>query len=277
MPSKFNSFRAKMETNENCRLKYEAAFILEGTSATKIYHVRLNEDRAAALTLTDKEGPDTSIVFTYKRAEQEQELLKGDYFRWNEQTWFVYEDVTLVREAVYKKQRAYQCNVYFTLEDETIFGYYVSSLAKYVDTTLQNKINITDNDKPILIMPRHDAIKVGTHMIIGQKPYKVIDIDSITNDGIIYLSLDRDFTSKSADIVVEEIQPEEAVEQGILVAGAEITVLTQNGVFKTSRQVDVVRHGHDSVTFVVPYGVEELTVVTRNEETELETIYKVVL
>ena len=126
-------------------------------------------------------------------------------------------------------------------------------------------------------MPRHDAIKVGTHMIIGQKPYKVIDIDSITNDGIIYLSLDRDFTSKSADIVVEEIQPEEAVEQGILVAGAEITVLTQNGVFKTSRQVDVVRHGHDSVTFVVPYGVEELTVVTRNEETELETIYKVVL
>lgn len=276
MPSKFNSFRAKMETSEGCRLKYETAFIMEGTSATQIYHIRLGEEKAAALTISDKEGPDTSIVFTYKKADPEQELRKGDYFRWNGQTWFVYEDVALVREAAYIKQRAYQCNVYFTLGEDTVFGYYVSSLAKYVDTTLQSKINITDNDKPILILPQRDDIKVGIKIMVSNKPYKIIDIDRITNEGVMYLSLDRDFADKSPDIVVEEVITK--VEEGVLAAGDTVTLATQSGVFKCSRQVEILEHVYDHVTFVVPFGVDTLTIIVADEDgSELETKYKVVL
>ena len=183
-------------------------------------------------------------------------MQKGDYFTWNGQTWFVYEDVTLVREAAYIKQRAYQCNVYFTLDEEVVFGYYVASLAKYVDTTLQNKINIADNDKPVLILPQQADIKIGTKILIGRKPYKVNDIDAITNEGIMYISLDRDFVDKSADIVIEEINPETAIAENILVSGTQVTLSTYNGVFKTSRQIEVVEHTADYVTFEVPFGID---------------------
>jgi hypothetical protein len=78
--SSFDLYRKKMQNNANCRLKFESRFILTGSSATTIHHVRLNEDREAALIISEKEGPDVTTVFTYLYDNKEQELLKRDYY-----------------------------------------------------------------------------------------------------------------------------------------------------------------------------------------------------
>ena len=78
--SNFDLFRTKMGYSENCRLTYESSFITEGTSAVIIHVLRLNDDKQAALIMTDKEGPDTTYVFTYKGTLPHNELLKSDYF-----------------------------------------------------------------------------------------------------------------------------------------------------------------------------------------------------
>ena len=272
--STFKLFRTKEQNNDNCRNKLESSFILEGTSAVVIRLLRLNVNRQAALIITDKEGPDTNIVFTYKEQVKEHELLKGDYYTWKNNTYLVYEDIELVREVAYKKQKSYQCNVSFEHDGTTWHGYYVSSLAKYVDTTLQGNLNITDNDKPILILPQVKWMDVGTKIVINGKPYKIIDFDAITNSGIVYCSLDRDFISKQEDVIEEQIEQNAAT----LVAGIESSVETSFGYFKTSTDVDIISKTYTLVKFIVPHGIDEIEITTKdNYKNDIVTKYKVVI
>lgn len=250
--SKYNAFRRKLDISENCIANYESSFITDGTSAVKIYSLRLNSYKQAAIIITDKEGPDTSFVYTFKERVKEQELLKGDYYTWNNNTYFVYEDVPIVLEGKYKKQRSYQCNVIVNNDDNYCGGYFVSSLAKYMDTTLQSNLNIADNDKPILILPNCDWVKNGTQVVIQNKPYKIIAVDNITNNGIAYCSLDRDFLDKFDDAVPEL--------ENALIAGIEQELSVENGAFETNYKVEIVSKTIDSVKFIIPYGLNEITI-----------------
>jgi hypothetical protein len=271
--STFDLFRKKQQNGEDCRNKFESSFILEGTSAVIIHSLRLNVNKHAALIITDKEGPDTSLVFTYKEQVKDNELLKGDYYTWKNNTYLVYEDIDLVREVDYKKQRCYQCNAFFIYNDEEYYGYYISSLAKYVDTTLQDDLIITDNDKPILVLPRLDWIAVGVKIVIGGKPYKIIDFDAITNNGIVYCSLDRDFIDKHEDVVVIEDD-----ESDTLTAGIESVVNTYYGYFQSDVQVEILSKTYTQVKFIVPYGVNEINITTKDElKNDIVKNYKVVI
>lgn len=271
--STFDLFRKKQQNNEECRNKFESSFILEGTSAVVIHSLRLNVNKQAALIITDKEGPDTSLVFTYKEQVKDNELLKGDYYTWKNNTYLVYEDIDIVREVAYKKQKSYQCNVSFEVDGNIWHGYYVSSLARYVDTTLQGNLNITDNDKPILILPQVDWMAVGTRIVISGKPYKIIDFDAITNSGIVYCSLDRDFVSKYENV---EIQNESTA--AVLTAGVESTIDTNFGYFQSSVEVEIVSKTYDKVKFIVPYGINTITITTKDElKNDITVEYKVVI
>jgi hypothetical protein len=261
--SKFNSFRRKLQINDNCIAGYESAFIVEGTSAVVIHNKRLDASQKAAIIITDKEGPDTSLVYTYKERAIELELLKGDYYIWNKQTYFVYEDVQLVMDVNYKKQKSYQCNVCVQYNDSVFGGYFVSSLAKYIDTTLQSNLNITNNEKPVLVLPDCDWVKTGAKIIVKNRPYKIIDIDNCTNDGIAYCSLELDFIDKHSDGAVP-------VYEDALIAGVEQTIPITNGEFYANHKVEIVRKSKDSITIIVPYGVDELTV-------NADKTYKVVI
>lgn len=78
--SKYDLYRKRMRNEECCRLKYEASFITEGTSATTILHVRLDVKKQAGLVINSSEGPDSATVYTYKDDVKSNELLKADYF-----------------------------------------------------------------------------------------------------------------------------------------------------------------------------------------------------
>lgn len=270
---KFDLFRSKHKISEDCAAKFESKFIIEGTSATVIHTLKDEQDRKAALIITDKEGPDTSLVFTYKNEKQPQtELLKGDYFTWKNNTYMVYEDVEIVRDVLYKKQKVYQCNVSFKVNDQSYFGYYVSSLTKYVDTALKGNLIITDNEKPILVIPTFDWVQTGSKIVINGKPFKIIDFDMITNNGICYCSLDVDFISKQEDIV------EQKEEENTLKAGIEQTLPINYGFVSFEPTVKVIRKSSKEVTFTVPYGVTELVITTKNmDKIDIKQSYKVVL
>ena len=78
--SSFNLYRKKMEASTQCAARYESLFITEGSASTIIHAERTNVDKQAALTINEKEGPDTVIIFTQKEDNTHHELLKTDYF-----------------------------------------------------------------------------------------------------------------------------------------------------------------------------------------------------
>ena len=264
-----------MRLDDCCRLKYESSFITNSTGSTTIYHVRTQTDRSAALVINDKEGPDSQIVFTDDLDDKDLNLKKGDYFIWKDKHYFVYEDYDVVREVNYIKQKAYECNVDFEVDGETYYGYYVSSLRSYVDTSLQKNLNICEDEKPIMVVPYFEGLEVGMKLILAGKPYKVLDFDLITNDGIAYLSLERNFMDKSDDII--ERVDETDVAAKVLKPGEVVSLPIQYGYFKCDAVEEVVSRTAKEVQFKVPFGVQTLTVVTKDvNKFDVETIYKVV-
>ena len=266
--SNFALFRKKMDNEARCRLKFEQRFITEGASAIIIHIIRLNEDRSASMVISEAEGPDSAIVFTPKQSTKVNDLLKTDYFTWEDKMFFVYEDVLVPREVSYIKQKAYQCNVKVLCEGEEFGGYFISSLRTYVDTELQKNINVTDTEEPVLVMPINERIKVGAKLSIGDKPWKVIDIDHITNSGILYISLARDFYTKSENIITN-------YDPYVLKAGIEHSFNTSEGYFSTSTPLYIKSRTENQIIAEIPFGITEVSISTKISG-EVQTIqYKV--
>ena len=258
--SNYQLFRSRMNKEVECVRKMEARFITDSAASIVITIQRLGRDQNATMVFTDAEGPDTAIVFTPKQANTVDNLLKTDYFTWNDKMFFVYEDVLVPREVNYIKQRAYQCNVQVLVDGQNIgcAGYFMSSLRSYVDTEFQQKINITDKEKPILIIPRQEWVKYGTKLIIGDKPWKIIDYDAITNPGIVYISLERSFISKGSDII-------RYAETHELVAGETYTFQTVQGFFNSSSPLIIKSRKANEVICEVPHGLTEVEISVDSE------------
>lgn len=270
----FNLFRTKMDNEARCRQKFETRFITEGAAPIKIHILRLDVDRDATMVFNDAEGPDAAIVFTPKQCDRLDNLLKQDYYTWDNKMYFVFEDIVIAREVNYIKQRAYQCNAKVTVlksqddyyYEQTFGGYFISSLRSYVDTELQQKINVSDKERPILIMPMQEWIAVGTKVEIGGKPWKIIDYDSITNPKIAYISLERDFFKKGNDMVEDPKCNE-------LQAGFDYTFNTQDGYFNSSSPLNIKSRNEHEIVFSIPYGTESIEISTRKNGKEYKRSY----
>lgn len=267
----FNTYRTKINNNKKCELKYEADFIKNSSASTIIHVLRTDIDKNAALTINDKEGPDNAIVFTFIEEDNDLNLLKGDYFTWKDKTFFIYEDEYLVHESYYQKQKAYECNIKFTYDDLEYDGYFIESLSKILNTSLVEDIIIEDNEKPLLIIPYFDWIKTGIKINIKNYIWKIIDFDILTNEKIAYIYLDRDFNTKFEDI--KEEKPQNSIQ-----AESDFEVNTFNSYFTSSSPVKIVFRNNEKIIFKVPFGIDEITITTKNEHNEniIET-YKVVI
>ena len=93
----------------------------------------------------------------------------------------------------------------------------------------------------------------------------------ITNNGICYCSLDVDFISKQQDVYIQE-------EDNTLKAGIEQTLPINYGFVSFEPSVEVIRKSSKEIVFIVPYGINELTVTTKNmDKIDIKQSYKVVL
>lgn len=270
--SNYKLFRTRMNNEAECMRKFETSFITNGAAPMVIHIMRLDEDRDATMVFTDTEGPDTAIVFTPKQTNAISNLLKTDYYIWEDKMFFVYEDVIIPREVNYIKQKVYQCNakVFVDGEDKECGGYFISSLRSYVDTEFQQKINVSDKEKPILILPRQEWVKYGAKVVIGDKPWKIVDYDAITNPGIAYISLERSFISKSFDIVEYNNCNE-------LKAGIEYSFSTLQGFFNSSSPLVIKSRKAKEVVFEVPYGLKEVEISVQQEDGIVTKKFKVVV
>lgn len=118
-------------------------------------------------------------------------------------------------------------------------------------------------------------MEIGLKLIISGKPYKIIDFDIITNDKIAYLSLDRDFISKQEDV---EPVDEQYSTGDVFKAGVEHEMQIQWGYFKTDVSVEIVKKTATLVKFVVPFGIEQITITTKDtNKADVVQTYKVVI
>lgn len=74
--------------------------------------------------------------------------------------------------------------------------------------------------------------------------------------------MDLDFIDKQAH--EPEPSPEPPVPQDTLTAGSEIKMDINFGYFKTVPNVEVVSKSANNVTFIIPFGINTLTITTKD-------------
>lgn len=283
----FKSVQNKRKTYYDNR---SAAFILEGKLSQDIIHKRLNKTIKSALVFDSKEGPDEVIVYSLLS----DDLLKADYFVFDNVNYLVYENIKLTDKDVnYKKQKAVECNVSFTHNNVNYIAYFTTRVRNTTDVpVLSGKEVLQPNEKPLIILPTSNALDIGENVVIGGKPWKINGYDNITNQSITYLYLERGYEPTVGAIPEKEesitiIENEALVDQGAAQVGPESTIslrpmveytfTTEGAYFSSTPRVEVISRSLSQVKFKVPYGIEEVTISTKSSGLIEETTYKVVL
>lgn len=263
MTSPYKKFREVQAIKTSCYDERSAAFITEGLVSQGITHVRLNETIKAAIVVDMKEGADQTIVYTFN----EDNLLKGDYFIYDDVYYVVYEEVKLTDSTlIWKKQLALECNVIVTVGSVNYRGYFLSSLRQKSFNTLENNLALLADQKSLIIMPTNSIFKIDLEIQIGSKGWKIIDYDNISNDSISYLYLER--TSLSTE-TLETYTPEDA---DILHPMVEYTFDTLEAYFVTSVEVNIISRSLTSIVFTIPFGVTSIDITTKSLVEEVITI-----
>ncbi len=286
----YDVFRTVAQKRATCFDTRSAAFITQGKLSKDIYHKRKNKQIKAGLVYRYQEGPDEAIVYTFKK----DDLRKGDYFVYDHTDYLVYEDQKLVDENVdHKKHRAVECNVSFSFQGDIYKGYFVSTLRRKSDPDLEGKQLLMPDEMPLLILPKNSALTINSVFFIDDKPWHVVEYDSITNKGITYYYLERDFKRNSEefesqvfDFIPDEenftqepeptITPEET-EEVALRPLTDYYFTTEEGIFSATPKVDVISREKTKVHFQIPLGISEVSISTRLNGVPVEKIYKVVL
>jgi hypothetical protein len=272
MSNIYDVFRGVQAQKTSCFDERSAAFITEGVLSTDITHVRRNTTIKAAVTFNDKEGPDESIVFTLKTTPSSNELLKGDYYIYNTAYYLVFEDVRVTDGGItWKKQKSVECNVSFYVSNTLVRGYFISMLRSEEDTILKASAAVISQENPLVIVPSNAMFAVGTRITINSKPFKIVEYDAITNLGITYLFLERDYITQSTTPTpipdpVSTLRPM-----------IEYTFNTLDAYFAATPKVDVLERKSTSIKFVIPYNIASVAISIKTVDGIVTTPYTVIL
>lgn len=303
----FRSVQKKRTTNYDER---SAAFILEGKMAKTIYHKRRKQSIKASLVFRHQEGPDEVLVYSLKK----DKLQKSDYFVYDETNYLVYEENILTDDEIsYKKQKAVECNVAFHYKGHIYKGYFTSSVRRKDDNDFEGRQLLMPDEYPLLILPTNDSITINSFFDIEGKPWKVIEFDYITNKGISYYYLERDFNriipeeevevepfnfvneieplTQEGDEPVQTfmmfIEPSAAQSDDIIEEEQELELAlrsmveyifnTENAYFSTTPRVEVVSRTKEQVVFKIPFGIAQVAISTKTNGEIVEKVYKVSL
>jgi len=290
----FRDVQEKRSTTYNQR---SAALIIDGKMSKQIYHKRIDKTIPAALLFSQDEGPDEIWVFSFIK----DHLQKGDYFTYEDNNFLIIEENKLFDPDInHKKQKAVECNVSFTINNQIFNGYFQGGMRRIQKKDFENDVLLQPQENPLLILPSSAPLEINSEFMIEGKPWRVIEYDKISNKGLGYFYLERgiNYTTEEvsqvqmtlnilpeSDPVVQEPEPmlrsfaapEEPINENALYSMVEYKFSTENAYFVTTPKVDIISRKKTEVTFKVPFGIEQVSISTRSNGVNVEKFYKVVV
>ena len=279
----YDIFRTVSKKRTACFDTRSAAFITQGKLSKDIYHKRKQKTIKAGLVYQYKEGPDEAIVYTFKK----DDLRKGDYFIYDHVNYLVYEDQKLTDENNnHKKHRALECNVSFKIDEDSYKAYFLSSLRRKQMPDFEGKELLMPDEMPLLVLPTNSKITINTRFKINSKYWEVKEFDDISNPGITYYYIERYVQEISKeeeilpvfDFVIEETNVNQSEVSSVdLRPMVEYIFVTEDFVFASNPKVDIILREETRIGFKVPFGIEQVTIETKEDGNIVEKVYSVVL
>lgn len=289
MANKFSNFRARTLAEKNTDNNLNAEFIETHASSTVITHNRISEDIKAVLTRDHKEGVDEVILFTKYAAETEDNLVVGDYIIHDSQTYLIFMEFKLPAKfiGIFKKYRIIECNFQLKVDNIAQYAAYIGSLARFVNMSSESFGDVSlgvEQYKPVVITKNNTGLTVGKRFLLGTEAFEIIALDRLSNAGIMYLSVNAVPYNATLDnlntgtAITAPTPTENSTGNLILRQGESKTVTTNAGYIFLDPVARITSRTLISVTFVVPFGITTMQVVTKDIGGNLVTTnYQVVV
>ena len=181
----------------------------------------------------------------------------------------VNEEIIVIKDVKWHKYKALICNV----EIEGHPAYLLGPEKSYIATALELKTVIESRAKPILVMPLGTDVKIGTKIVIKNRAWLVQECDDYSTEGIGYYSLSASTVSshveqEAGDKQTYLEQPSTTQEDftGVMQSGknircghnVEVSIPCDETVTWDNRAIKVIKRTDTTITFVLPFGVDEV-------------------
>lgn len=265
-----NNYKRFVEKNRiraNAINQGNASFIMNGYNSTVIK----NDTREIFAAVVNQQEKDTAYIYT----GLDDNLEIGSLWETKGLHLLVAEEIVVIKDVKWHKYNAYLCNV----EVEGIWGRFIGPEEKYINLTLQQSAILTSEQKPVLILPS-DTFAFGDKIIIKNRAWLIQEVDNITTDGISYYSLKPTTMPKNKtvekdedrNITLDDSIKEIADNTYSVIPNTAIVVNTNKGYFEyNNASLKILRHTTDLVEFLIPIGVEEVEIKTKERNNNVIT------
>ena len=278
MINNYQRFREKNQKRMGVNMRDNVNFIFKGNSATHITNGKVTMPAA----VVNKQEKDTGYIYT----EFFNKLEMGSIWEVKTLHWLIAEEIINIKDVGYNKYLAYLCNI----EVEDTWGYFKGPEKTYVNIKNEQDASLESLQKPVLVLPEN-ILNFSDIIVIKQRPWLIQEYDAISSPGLIYYSLRATTISKEEiekhqgeDVYIVRhensytpivIDPVELLGVTIIGNNIPITLQTTDGYFKTNSKIQIKKRTADSVTFLLPFGVNEATVEIKVDGAIVQKKYKV--
>jgi hypothetical protein len=189
--------------------------------------------------------------------------------------------------GVFKKYKITECNFELKVDNIAQYAAYIGSLKRFVAMTEQTSGDVSlgvENYKPVVITKNNIGLTVGKRFLLGTEAFEIVALDRLSNAGIMYISVNAVPYNATLDdletgTAITAPQPAINITNNTTVRqGENKTVSTNFGYIFLDPVAVIISRSLTSVTFTVPFGIENIQVDTKNAEGNIVTInYKVVI
>lgn len=258
--SAYSRFRETNNKELRCSRKVDTYFIKNHVGSTTIEVVRTEEQLPAVLIFDNKEGVDNVLLYTCI----ESDIKPGDYYLWRDRHFLVIEEISIVKEIGFKKQRTVECNA---VANGNLHVAFVGSGRSYRDTRLDGKVYESSGLRPLVIAP-HGVIAIDDYLTIGGYTWRVVDGDTISLAAADYMYLERVPSNTTVEVDEEELEG-----NPITYAGSQLVIVCDNGLVTSDAKFQIVERTSTTCTIIVPHGLLTFTIDYKQDGKDVATTY----
>lgn len=280
--NEFERFRNRNLRRQDARENLNTSFIFKGYPTTVLTNeqIFLKDDREMTVTTTvtasvvSEQEKDKAYIYTTVN----DDLDIGTVWGAKGLHWLIAEEIVTIKDVNWHKYLAYLCNI----EVENTWGFFKGPEKNYVNIKNEQNASLESLQRPVLILPAN-ILGFEDKIVINKRPWLVQEWDTISSPGVVYYSLrattiSKEVAEEHADelVYIERaqdrvtpivIEPEENPEEPnefVIGNEIEVTLPTQQGYFGfDNKQIKIKQRSSTSVTFMLPFGVNKVTVETK--------------
>lgn len=252
-------FRRKVESEAATSAKI-GDIIAQSTSKIDVL-LEGNENAIPVIFINnDKEGETEAIMYSYSK----DKVSIGKYITFLDDTYLVYKEVkNIKRENYIDEFRLILCNTSFNFNNSDVKAFFKGSLrsSSSDEYDLADNFGVESQGDAIIMYPSSITLGLNSIISIQNKGWRTTKVDSITNIGVTYAALEE-YSMPDIEKVSENEDSIPAANP--MIAGIIQEFSTEDGYIMTDTEITIIERTDNLVKFIIPFGVVEITISTKN-------------